>query len=132
MPVIRSVPDAPYGPYGTAMLVLSLGFLICNFLWRATLLASVERRPAGRTSAQRRAAVLFIAIGVVMALDQLGLATSVILTAFAIAFDALMLGLAIAFGLGVQAAAKILLEEQFRAKKKRDTVVGSWELGVGS
>ena len=34
-------------------------------------------------------------------------------------FGALMLGLAIAFGLGGQA--KILLEEQFRAKKKRDT-----------
>jgi len=76
--------------------------------------------------------VLFIAIGVVMALEQLGLATSVILTAFAITFGALMLGLAIAFELGGQAAAKILLEEQFRAKKKRDTVVGSWELGVGS
>ena len=33
-------------------------------------------------------------------------------------FGALMLGLAIAFGLGGQAAAKILLEEQFRAKKE--------------
>ncbi|HEY6617350.1 MAG TPA: hypothetical protein VIZ32_22640 [Vicinamibacterales bacterium] len=63
--------------------------------------------------------MLVIAIGVVMALEQLGLATSVILTAFAIMFGALMLGLAIAFGLGGQA--KILLEEQFRAKKKRDT-----------
>jgi hypothetical protein len=54
-------------------------------------------------------------------LEQLGLATSVILTAFAITFGALMPGLAIAFGLGGQAAAKILLEEQFRARKKRDT-----------
>ena len=42
-----------------------------------------------------------------------------LLTAIAIMFGALMLGLAIAFGLGGQA--KILLEEQFRAKKKRDT-----------
>lgn len=40
-------------------------------------------------------------------------------------FGALMLGLAIAFGLGGQA--KILLEEQFRAKKKRDR---RWELGI--
>ena len=45
-------------------------------------------------------------------LEQLGLTTSVILTAFAIMFGALMLGLAIAFGLGGQA--KILLEERFR------------------
>jgi hypothetical protein len=56
-----------------------------------------------------------------MALEQIGLATSVILTAFAITFGALMLGLAIAFGLGGKDAARVLLEEQFRAKKKRDT-----------
>ena len=59
--------------------------------------------------------MLVIAIGVVMALEQLGLTT-----AFAITFGALMLGFPIAFGLRGQAAAKILLEEQFRAKKKRD------------
>ena len=38
--------------------------------------------------------LLVIAIGVVMALEQLGLATTVVLTAFAITFGALMLGLA--------------------------------------
>jgi hypothetical protein len=37
----------------------------------------------------------------------------------AITFDALMLGFAIAFELRGQA--KVLLEKQFRAKKKRDT-----------
>ena len=58
MPVIRSVSDARYGLYGTAMLVLSLGFLIGNFLRRATLLASVERRPAGRTSAPATSVIL--------------------------------------------------------------------------
>jgi hypothetical protein len=104
-----------------AMLVLSMGFLVGNFLWRATLLASVNAGLPGARLLSSALRVLVIAIGVVMALEQLGLATSVILTAFAITFGALMLGLAIAFGLGGQAAAKILLEEQFRAKKKRDT-----------
>jgi len=61
-----------------------------------------------------------IAIGVVMALEQLGLATAVVLTAFAIAFGALMLGLAIAFGLGGRDAARQLLERQLAAKKERD------------
>ena len=41
-----------------------------------------------------------------MALEQLGLATAVVLTAFAITFGALMLGLAIAFGLGGRDAAR--------------------------
>ncbi len=56
-----------------------------------------------------------------MALEQLGLATTVALTAFAITFGALMLGLAIAFGLGGKDAARQLIEQQFRAKKERDT-----------
>jgi hypothetical protein len=103
-----------------ALLVLALGFLVGNFLWRATLLASVNAGlPAARllSGALR---VMVIAIAVVMALEQLGLAMSVVLTAFAITFGALMLGLAIAFGLGGRDAAKQLLEQQVRAKKERE------------
>ena len=65
--------------------------------------------------------VLVIAIGVVMALEQVGLATSVILAAFAITFGALMLGLAIAFGVGGREAAKTLIEEQLRANRERES-----------
>jgi hypothetical protein len=97
-----------------ALLVLSLGLLVSNFLWRATLLASVN---AGLPGARLLAGVLRV---LVMALEQIGLATAVVLTAFAITFGALMLGLAIAFGLGGRDAAKILLEEQMRAKKERE------------
>jgi hypothetical protein len=104
-----------------ALLVLSLGFLVGNFVWRATLLASVNAGvPAARLlSGSLR--VLVIAIGVAMALEQLRLATAVVLTAFAITFGALMLGLAIAFGLGGRDAAKRLLEQQFLSKRDRDT-----------
>ena len=104
-----------------ALLVLALGFLVGNFLWRATLLASVNAGLPGARILSGSLRVLVIAIGVVMALEQIGLATSVILTAFAITFGALMLGLAIAFGLGGRDAARLLLEDQFRAKKKPDT-----------
>ena len=104
-----------------ALLVLTLGFLVGNFLWRATLLASVNAGlPAARLlSGSLR--LLVIAIAVVMALEQLGLATTVVLTAFAITFGALMLGLAIAFGLGGQDAARSLLEQHVKAKEQRDT-----------
>ena len=104
-----------------ALLVLTLGFLVGNFLWRATLLASVNAGlPAARllSGALR---LLVIAIAVVMALEQLGLATAVVLTAFAITFGALMLGLAIAFGLGGRDAARDLLDRHFKARKDRDT-----------
>jgi hypothetical protein len=107
-----------------ALLVLSLGFLVGNFLWRATLLASVNAGLPGARLLSSALRVLVIAIGVVTAFEQLGLAMSVVLTAFAITFGALMLGLAIAFGLGGRDAAKQLLEQQVRAKKERDGDAG--------
>jgi len=104
-----------------ALLVLSLGFLIGNFLWRATLLALVRAGLPGARLLSGALRVLVIAIGAVMALDQVGLATAVVLTAFAITFGALMLGLAIAFGLGGRDAARQLLEQQVAGKKPHDT-----------
>jgi hypothetical protein len=104
-----------------ALLVLALGFLVGNFLWRATLLASVNAGLPGARLLSGALRLLVIAIGVVMALEQLGLATTVILTAFAITFGALMLGLAIAFGLGGRDAAKELLERHFRTKQRQET-----------
>jgi mechanosensitive ion channel-like protein len=104
-----------------ALLVLALGFLVGNFIWRATLLASVNAGlPAARLLSSTLR-LLVIAIAAVMALEQLGLATAVVVTAFAIAFGALMLGLAIAFGLGGRDAARQLLEQQFKAQERRDT-----------
>jgi hypothetical protein len=104
-----------------ALLVLALGFLIGNFLWRATLLAAVNAGLPGARLLSGALRVLVIAIGVVMALEQLGLATAVVLTAFAITFGAVMLGAAIAFGLGGRDAARQLLERQFSATNERDS-----------
>jgi len=103
-----------------AALVLMLGFLVGNFLWRATLLATVNAGLPGARILSGALRILVIAIGVVMALEQLGLATTVVLTAFAITFGSLMVGLAIAFGLGGKKAARQLLEEQMHATKKGD------------
>jgi hypothetical protein len=104
-----------------ALLVLALGFLIGNFVWRATLLASVNAGVQGARLLSGALRLLVIAVAVVMALEQLQLATTVVLTAFAISFGALMLGLAIAFGLGGRDAARTLLERQFRAHEARHT-----------
>jgi hypothetical protein len=104
-----------------ALLVLAIGFLVGNFLWRAALLASVNAGfPAARLlSGTLR--LLVIAVAVVMALEQLGLATTVVLTAFAITFGAIMLGLAIAFGLGGRDAARDLIAQHVRGRKQRET-----------
>jgi hypothetical protein len=113
---LRFVPN-----FLIAVLVLALGLLISNFLWRATLLAFVNAGVPGARLLSSCLRVLVIAIALVMAVEQLGLATTVVLTAFAITFGALMLGLAIAFGGGGRDVARQLLEQQFRAKRERDT-----------
>jgi uncharacterized protein YneF (UPF0154 family) len=48
-----------------------------------------------------------------MALEQIGVAKTIMLTAFAIAFGAVMLGVAIAIGIGGGQVARRLLERQF-------------------
>lgn len=102
-----------------ALLVLALGFLVGNFVWRAALIASVNAGFPGARLLAGALRLLVIALAVVMALEQLGLATAVVLTAFAIAFGALMLGLAIAFGLGGRDAARQLIEQHARSQQER-------------
>jgi hypothetical protein len=106
-----------------ALLVLALGFLVANFVWRATLLASVNAGLPGARLLSGTLRLLVIAIAVAIALEQLGLATAVVLTAFAISFGALMLGLAIAFGLGGRDAARQLLAQHFTTRDTRETDV---------
>jgi hypothetical protein len=103
-----------------ALLVLALGFLVGNFVWRATLLATVNAGLPGARLLSGTLRLLVVAIAIVMALEQLGLATTVVLTAFAITFGALMLGLAIAFGLGGRDAARNLLERHLKSQETRD------------
>jgi hypothetical protein len=102
-----------------ALLILAFGFLIGNFVWRATLLASVNAGIAGARLLSGALRLTVIAIAAVMALEQLGLATTAVLTAFAITFGAVMLGLAIAFGLGGRDAARQFLEQQVKAHGER-------------
>jgi hypothetical protein len=53
--------------------------------------------------------------------EELGLAEQTMLVAFGIAFGALMLGLAIAFGLGGRDLAKRFLEKRFVREKKTES-----------
>ncbi|MGH9359352.1 MAG: mechanosensitive ion channel family protein [Terriglobia bacterium] len=90
-----------------AIVILVIGALLANFLGRATLLGAVNANyPAPRllSSAVR---LLIIAIAIMMALERVGLAHGVVL----IAFSAIMLALALAFGLGGRDAARRLLEK---------------------
>jgi Mechanosensitive ion channel, conserved TM helix len=101
-----------------AMVVLFIGLLVANFFSRATLLAAANANyPSARLLSSLVRLVILIFF-VTMALEQIGLGRRVVLIAFSIAFGALMLGTAIAFGLGGRDVARQVLEKQFLHKEE--------------
>jgi hypothetical protein len=101
-----------------AMVVLFIGLLIANFFSRATLLAAANANyPSARLLASL-VRLLIIIFFVTMAMEQIGLGRRVVLIAFSIAFGAVMMGTAIAFGLGGRDVARRFLERQFVNKEE--------------
>ena len=104
-----------------SVLILFFGMLAAGFAARAALLAAVNANvPSPRLlSLAVRSIILVFVLSIVF--EELGLAEQTMLVAFGIAFGALMLGLAIAFGIGGRDLARRFLEEKFvRVRKDRD------------
>jgi len=98
--------------------IVFFGLLAATFFYRAALLAAVNANlPSARVLAVSLRTLIVI-LAVSMAFEELGLAERTIIVAFAIAFGAIMLGLAIAFGLGGQDLARRFLERRFLHDKQ--------------
>ncbi len=101
-----------------AMFILFVGLLAASFFSRAALLAAVNANvpsPRVLSLAVRSIIIVFV---LSIAFEELGIAEQTMLVAFGIGFGALMLGLAIAFGIGGRNLAARFLEQRFvRAKK---------------
>jgi len=104
-----------------AVVIVVVGFVASNFLWRATLLAAFNARLPSARLLGNAVRVLVMILSVAMALEQIGVAKAGVLTAFAITFGAVMLGLAIAFGIGGGGLARRILEQQFTERDGTDT-----------
>lgn len=95
-----------------ALLILFFGFLGASFFSRAALLSAVNSDlPSPRliNLAVRTVIILFV---VSMAFEEVGLGSRTMIVAFALTFGALMLGLALAFGLGGKELARKYLEKR--------------------
>jgi Mechanosensitive ion channel, conserved TM helix len=103
-----------------ALFIMFFGLLAAGFFSRAALLAAVNADlPSPRLlSTSIRAMIIVFVLSVVF--EELGLAQQTMLVAFGIAFGALMLGLAIAFGVGGQDLARRFLERRFVRGKKEE------------
>jgi len=103
-----------------AMFIMFFGLLAASFFSRAALLAAVNANvPSPRVlSLAVRSVIIVFVLSIVF--EELGLAEQTMLVAFGIAFGALMLGLAIAFGIGGRNLAQGFLEKQFVRPKREE------------
>jgi hypothetical protein len=101
-----------------AILILFVGVFAANFLSRASLLTAVNAgyRSPRLWSGLVRFVILILALS--MALEQIGLARQTVVAAFSIVFGAVMLAVAIAFGLGGYGLARETLERYVGDKEK--------------
>jgi hypothetical protein len=101
-----------------AMFIMFFGLLAASFFSRAALLAAVNANvPSPRVlSLAVRSIIIVFVLSIVF--EELGLAEQTMLVAFGIAFGALMLGLAIAFGMGGRDLARRFLEKKIVRGKK--------------
>jgi hypothetical protein len=107
-----------------ALVIILVGIVLGEFV-DGLLMASAGSIPGGPTLARvGRAGVIILAI--FMALQELGIATEIVTTAFAIIFGALALAFALAFGLGNrELAAEITRDWYERLRAERDAI--AWE-----
>src|SRR6202142_175386 len=103
-----------------AMFIMFFGLLAASFFSRAALLAAVNANvPSPRVlSLAVRSIIIVFVLSIVF--EELGLAEQTMLVAFGIAFGALMLGLAIAFGMGGRDLARRFLEKKIARGKKEE------------
>jgi hypothetical protein len=101
-----------------ALLIMFFGLLGATFLSRAALLAAVNANvPSPRLlSVSVRSIIIIFVLS--MAFEEVGVAEQTVVVAFGIAFGAIMLGLAIAFGTGGKELAQQFLEKKFLHGRK--------------
>lgn len=103
-----------------SLLILFFGLLIASFFARAILLAAVNANLPSPRMLSMSARILIIIFVLSMVFEELGVADQTMLLAFGIAFGAVMLGLAIAFGIGGKDLAQQFLENRFLRDRKME------------
>jgi hypothetical protein len=103
-----------------AVLILFVGLLAASFFSRAALLAAVNANVLAPRVLSLVVRIILIVFVSSLAFGELGLAKQTMLVAFGIAFGALMLGLAFAFGIGGRDLAQRFLEKKFVRREKEE------------
>jgi hypothetical protein len=103
-----------------ALVILFFGLVAASFFARAVLLAAVN---ANFRSSRLLSILIRVIISIFtlsMVFEVLGVAEGTMLIAFGTVFGAIMLGLAIAFGLGGKDLAREFLEKRLTTRNKEE------------
>jgi hypothetical protein len=102
----------------TAAVIVVVGYLLSNFIAQAVLIAAVNASlpPARLIAVMSRWGVQLFALA--MALEELGIAASVVVVGFGITFGGIVFATALAFGLGAKDLAKEYLERTLSSRAR--------------
>ncbi len=103
-----------------ALIIIFFGLMAASFFSRAALLAGVNANLPSARLLSLSIRTIIVVFMLSMAFEELGVAEQTVLVAFGVVFGAVMLGLAIAFGLGGQDLARQFLERRLVHKKKEE------------
>jgi hypothetical protein len=103
-----------------ALFVFFFGLLAASFFSRAALLASVNANLPSPKILSLTIRTVIIVFAVSVGVEAVGVGEATMLVAFGIMFGALMLGLALAFGLGGRDLARKYLEKRFVQPGRED------------
>jgi hypothetical protein len=102
------------------IVILFFGFMAASFFSRAALLAAVNADIRSSRIVSHAVRIIISIFTISMVFEVLGIAEGTLLIAFGAVFGALMLGLAIAFGIGGKDLAKEFLEKRLGKSKREE------------
>ena len=95
-----------------SLLILCVGLVLANYFSRAVLISAVNSQWRHARLIARGVRLITVFFVLAMALEQLGIATTIIVAAYSILLGGIVLALSIAFGLGAKDLAKAFLQDR--------------------
>ena len=96
-----------------AAVLLLFGYVVASFISRAVLIAASNGGHHYAKLLAEAVRLLLLLVILAMVLEQLQIATSIVLAAFSILFGGIVIALAIAFGVGGIGTARRIIEREF-------------------
>ena len=105
----------------SAAIILVVGYAVSGFISQAVLIAAANGGYHYAKLLAEAVRVLLMVMILAMVMEQLQIATSIVLAAFSIVFGGIVIALAIAFGVGGIGAAKRIIERELAEERPAKT-----------